>query len=174
MISKDNFIRQLSEVASLRGFLALSVNQFSQNIELLINRVFRKKDFVVESVVNSLFEHQGPLAELSVRLKVLVSLGVISTEVFEDINFLIELKDQLSNEVEEFSFSDSYIIDEIKKLHHIDLNIVLDILKKEPKLDNKDSLQYQMFQTRLEKIVRSSLILAISAIRDQLDIESPL
>ncbi len=174
MISKDNFIGQLSDVASLRGFLALSVNQFSQNIELLINRVFRKKDFVVESVVNSLFEHQGPLAELSVRLKVLVSLGVISTEVFEDINFFIELKDQLSNEVEEFSFSDSHIIDAIKKLHHIDLNIVLDILKKAPKLDNKDSLQYQMIQTRLEKTVRSSLILAISTISDQLDIESPL
>lgn len=174
MTSKDNFIRQLSEVASLRGFLALSVNQFSQDIELLIKRVFCKKDFVVESVINSLFEHQGPLSELPIRLKVLVSLGVISTDVFEDINLFIELKEQLSNEIEEFSFSDSNIIYAIEKLHHIDLNIALEIVKKTPKLDNKDSLQYQMIQTRLEKIIRSSLILAISAINDKLDIESPL
>ncbi len=176
MTSKDNFIRQLSEVTSLRGFFALSVNQFSQDIEVLIKRVFCKKDFVVESVVNALFEHQGPLSELSVRLKVLVSLGVISTEVFEDINLFIELKEKLSNEVTEFSFSDVDILYIIKKFHHIDLNVALNILKKMPKLEreSKDALQYQMIQTRLEKTVRSSLILAISSIRDKLDIESPL
>ncbi|MDP8170298.1 MltR family transcriptional regulator [Pasteurella skyensis] len=173
MTSKDNFIRQLSEVASLRGFLALSVNQFSQDIDLLIKRVFCKKDFVVESVVNSLFEHQGPLSELSVRLKVLVSLGVISTEVFEDIYLFIELKNQLSNEVEEYLFSDSNIINTIQKLHHIDLTIVLDLLKQ-PSLNNKDSIHYQMQQARIEKMVRSSLILAISIISEKLDIESPL
>ncbi|MBR0573161.1 MltR family transcriptional regulator [Pasteurella atlantica] len=69
------------------------MKHFSQGVEQLINPVFRKKDFVVESVVNSLFERQGPLAELPVRIKVLVSLGAISTDVCEDINLFIGLKE---------------------------------------------------------------------------------
>ncbi|MDP8034111.1 MltR family transcriptional regulator [Pasteurella atlantica] len=174
MASQDNFIEKLSDAPSLRGFLALSVNQFSHAVEQLINRVFRKKDFVVESVVNSLFEHQGPLAELPVRLKVLVSLGAISMEVFQDINLFIELKEYLSNEVEEFAFSDPKIIDFIKKLHHIDLTIILALLKQQPALNNNNPIQYQMQQARLDKMIRSTLILAVSSISEKLDIESPL
>lgn len=170
----DNFIEQLSEVTSLRGFLALATNQFAQNVDRLILRVFRKADFALKSVVDSLFEYQGPLAELSVRLKLLLGLGVISAEVFEDITLFIELKQHLSDEVEELPFSHPAIIQFTKDLHHIDLTPVAEILKHQTIGDHKDSMLFQMQQIRLERIMRSSLILAITEINEKLNVESPL
>lgn len=174
MLTQDNFIEQLSEVASFRGFLALSTNQFAQQVELLVQRVFRKTDFALKSVVDSLFEHQGPLAELSVRLKLLLGLGVISAELYQDISTFLEMKSKMSDEVEEPLFSSPFVIDFAKKLHHIDLFQVKELLKLLPKLEHKDSMQSQMQQMRIERAMRSSLILAIIKMLELLKIDSPL
>ncbi len=174
MLTQDNFIEQLSEVASFRGFLALSTNQFAQQVELLVQRVFRKTDFALKSVVDSLFEHQGPLAELSVRLKLLLGLGVISAELYEDITTFLEMKSKMSDEVEEHGFSSPFVIAFAKRLHHIDLFQVKELLKLVPNIDNKDSMQSQVQQMRIERAMRSSLILAIVKMLGLLNIESPL
>ncbi|WP_018652126.1 MltR family transcriptional regulator [Actinobacillus capsulatus] len=170
----DNFIEQLSEVSSLRGFLALATNQFARNVDRLIQRVFRKGDFALKSVVDSLFEYQGPLAELPVRLKLLLGLGVVSAEVFEDITLFIELKQYLSDEVEELPFSHPAIVQFAKDLHHIDFAPAAEMLKHQVAGENKDSMLFQMQQIRLERIMRSSLILAITEINEKLNVESPL
>ena len=170
----NKFIQKLSVVPTLKGFFALSVNQFAQNIERLIQRVFRKTDFALKSVVDSLFEHQGPLAELTVRLKLLLGLGVISAPVFEDISLFIEVKQQLSDEVDELPFSHPAIVQFARDLHHIDLSPVSELLKFASSVENKDSMLYQMQQIRLERVMRSSLILAITEINEKLNVESPL
>ena len=174
MTNQDNFIERLSEVSSLRGFFALSVNQFSQSIDQLIQRVFRKKDFALKSVVDSLFEYQGPLAELTVRLKLLLGLGVISAEIFEDISLFLEIKQHLSDEVEELPFSHPAIIRFAQDLHHIDLKPAAELLKFSSAGGNKDSMILQMQQARLERVMRSSLILAVTEINERLNVESPL
>ncbi len=169
----DNFIEQLSEVPSLRGFFALSVNQFVTEVDKLIQRVFRKNDFALKSVVDSLFEHQGPLAEMSVRLKLLLGLGVISPQVFEDISLFIELKQQLSDEVDEYPFSHPAIVKFAQDLHHADLSQVTQLLKQ-PLAENSDSVLVQIQQSRLDRVIRSSLILAIMSICEALGVDSPL
>ncbi|WP_373778339.1 MltR family transcriptional regulator [Glaesserella sp.] len=174
MLSQDNFIEQLNEVASLRGFLALSTNQLAEQVERLIQRVFRKTDFALKSVVDSLFEHQGPLAELPVRLKLLLGLGVISAELYEDINAFLDIKIRLSDEVEEHSFASPFVMQFSQKLHHIDLFQVSELSKLTSMIENKDSMQRQMQQLRIERVMRSSLILAVTKMLDMLDVESPL
>ncbi|NBI42951.1 MltR family transcriptional regulator [[Haemophilus] felis] len=168
MQAQNQFIDQLSEIATVRGFLALSTQQFAHYIELLIENVFRKKDFALKSVVDSLFEHQGPLAELPVRLKLLLGLGVISMDVYQDINHFIEFKLKLSDEVEEPDFSSPIVINFLQSLHFSDSSLVNNLLKQKLSMD-KDSMIFQMQQLRLEKVVRSSLILGISQIFDQLE-----
>lgn len=174
MTNQDNFIEQLSEVPSLRGFFALSVNQFAESIELLIQRVFRKADFALKSVVDSLFEHQGPLAELPVRLKLLLGLGVVSAEVFQDITLFLELKQQLSDKAEELPFSHPLVIKFAQDLHHIDLSPATELLKASRNPDYQDSIILQMQQARLERVMRSSLIIAVTDINEKLNVDSPL
>lgn len=171
---QDEFIGKLSGVASLRSFLALSCQQFAYQIDRLIERVFHKQDFALKSVVDSLFEHQGPLAELSVRLKLLLGLGVISAELYQDLNAVLDFKLRLSDEIEELAFSSEKVIHFIQLLHNADIEPITQLLKLSYKPDNPDSLQYQMQQMRLEKMVRSCLIIAVSEMLEQLDVDSPL
>ncbi|OOS01982.1 MltR family transcriptional regulator [Canicola haemoglobinophilus] len=173
MLQQDQVIEKLSEIATVRGFLAFSTQQISEHIEQLIQRVFRKEDFALKSVVDSLFEHQGPLAELPVRLKLLLGLGVISANTYEDVNAFFQFKLALSDEVEEPTFSSPPVIYFVQQLHCVDL-ISIPQFSEMKLLNNKDSMQFQMQQIRLEKIIKSSLILGVSEILRSLDVESPI
>ncbi|TCP93208.1 mannitol repressor MtlR [Cricetibacter osteomyelitidis] len=162
---------KLNEATSVRSFLIASVNIFEEVVDQLMNRIFRKNDFVVQSVINSLFEQSGPLFELAIRLKVLLGLGAISHEVFQDINHFIGLKEQLNNDAEEYEFTD-HIITEFAQQLHFQTQRILPV-ELNP-LEKQDSLAFQMKIMRQEKLVKSSLILAVSDICEQLQVESPL
>lgn len=169
-----DYIDKLSEESTLKGFLTLANQLFASEVEQLIERVFRKTDFALKSVVDSLFEHQGPLSDLSVRLKVLLSLGVISPKVFEDISLFLEVKHHLIEEEEDFGFSHPAVVQFAKDLHHIDFFPINELLNNKLSINNKDSMLFQMQQMRLEKMIRSSLILAVTEIDEQLKVDSPL
>lgn len=173
MLYQDDFIGQLSEVSSLRGFLAISVYQISQSIEQLIYKVFHKDDFALKSVVDSLFTNQGPLTDLSVRLKLLLGLGVIELPLFEDINSFLQLKREISDSASDYGFSDELIVVFLKKLNYRYLvDIELDLVKIDK--SNSDSLLLQLQKNRFEKSIRSYLIIIMTKIIERLDIESPL
>lgn len=95
MLSEDPIYEKLNDAETIRGFITASVAIFDDAVDQLINRVFRKTDFVVKSVIDSLFETSGPLSDLAIRLKVLLGLGVVNHEVFEDINAFIKIKEIL-------------------------------------------------------------------------------
>ncbi|OOF60288.1 MltR family transcriptional regulator [Rodentibacter myodis] len=170
-MSLECIYEKLNEAGSARGFIIASVAIFDEAVDSLINRVFRKTDFAVKSVVDSLFETSGPLADLSVRLKVLLGLGVFDSPVFEDIAHFVHLKDQLNNDEKDYNFSDSLIIDFAQHLNFVEDKAILDF---PPETSPPDSLLFQMKQQRKEKVVRSCLTLAVTAICDKLQIESPL
>lgn len=171
MLSEDPIYEKLNEATSIRGFITATVAIFDDAIDQLINRVFRKSDFAVKSVVDSLFETSGPLFDLSIRLKVLLGLGVISHEVFEDISGFIKMKDKLNNDEKEYQFIDGSIVDFAKSLN---LLTEKDLLQFGEITEDPQSLIAQMKQMRHEKLLRSCLTLAISEIYQQLQVESPL
>ncbi|WKS99174.1 MltR family transcriptional regulator [Gallibacterium salpingitidis] len=163
---------KLNEVTTARGLIIAAVTIFDEAIDHLINKVFRKTDFVVESVIESLFEHSGPLFDFKIRLKVLLGLGVISKEIFEDINAFIKLKEIINNQEQEASFSDPMFLKFIQQLHCIKESLFI----KDPIPDPNatDSLLEQVKIIRWEKMIRSYLILSILHINEALQIESPL
>lgn len=171
MVSEDPIYERLNNVSSIRGFVTASVAIFDELVDQLINRVFRKNDFVVKSVVESLFETSGPLASLSIRLKVLLGLGVLSQEAFEDITAFMQLKDKLNEDTQEYYFSDELIVAFTHKLRLFKDKAMLP--QHEP-VEAPDSLVGQMKIQRREKLVRSCLILTVMEIYQQLQVESPL
>lgn len=171
MLLSDPIYEKLNEATSIRGFITASVAVFDEAIDSLINRVFRKTDFAVKSVVDSLFMTSGPLFDLGIRLKVLLGLGVISHAVFQDINTFIDIKEKLNNDEKDYDFSAEIIIEFLKQLHHQKDKSLFTPLSEE---ENPDSLSYQIKKQRQEKLVRSCLILSISEIYEQLLVESPL
>lgn len=164
-----NVFEQLNKPQSLRGFITISVTIFESAVGNLLNRVFRKTDFVVKSVVDSLFEQSGPLFELPIRLKVLLGLGVISPQIFTDISAFIEFKNILNNNEQEYPFHDEIFLDFLRQLH-----LDQSLLQITPITEPVESLIYKMKIQRQEKILRSILTLHIADIYEQLQIESPL
>ncbi|EHK89524.1 MltR family transcriptional regulator [Aggregatibacter actinomycetemcomitans] len=167
----DQVYEKLNGAMSLRGFITVSVAIFDEAVDELINRVFRKTDFVVKSVVDSLFETSGPLSDLSIRLKVLLGLGIVEQPVFADILHFIGLKETLNNDEKDYDFSDDIILDFARHLHLLEDKQLLDF---PPEAENQDSLLYQIKRRRKEKVIRSSLILTITDIYERLQTESPL
>lgn len=172
MLLSDPIYEKLNEATSIRGFITASVAVFDEAIDSLINRVFRKTDFAVKSVVDSLFMTSGPLFDLGIRLKVLFGLGVIDHHVFQDINAFIQIKETLNNDEKDHDFSADIIIEFLQRLHHQKDKHLLNFPPE--KEENPDSLAYQIKKQRQEKLVRSCLILSISEIYEQLLVESPL
>ncbi|WP_109077642.1 MltR family transcriptional regulator [Aggregatibacter kilianii] len=167
----DQVYEKLNGAISIRGFITASVAIFDEAIDELINRVFRKTDFAVKSVVDSLFETSGPLSDLSIRLKVLLGLGIVEQPIFADIMQFIELKESLNNDEKEYDFSDQIIQDFAQNLNLLEDKSLLNF---PPEVENQDSLLYQIKHQRKEKVIRSSLILTITDICERLQVESPL
>lgn len=168
----DPIYEKLSEATSIRGFITASVALFDDAVDQLINRVFRKTDFAVKSVVDSLFMTSGPLFDLSIRLKVLLGLGVIEHDVFEDLNAFIKFKEKLNNDEKDYRFFDPLILEFMQHLHLQQDKMLLNF--PEDKGESPDSLTYQIKTQRKEKLVRSCLMLTINEIYERLQVESPL
>ncbi|WP_439239993.1 MltR family transcriptional regulator [Lonepinella sp. BR2474] len=171
MLSEDPIYEKLNEASSIRGFITATVAIFDQAVDQLINRVFRKTDFAVQSVVESLFETSGPLFDLSIRLKVLLGLGVISHELFEDVSAFIQMKETLNNDEKEYDFVDHIVVRFAHSLNFLENKSLLDF---QPIKEDADSLVFQMKHSRQEKLLRSCLILTVVEIYGQLQVESPL
>lgn len=165
---------KLNDINSIRGLVTATISIFDKNIDGLMQRIFHKRDFAVQSVVDSLLSRSGPLHELNTRLKLLFCLGVISTEVYNDIKSFSELKNHLNNDENEYTFASHNIIKFTKELNLVkDKDILDNFLSTKNDLQSSDSLLVKVQTSRTEKVVRSCLLLAIMDIYEQLQIESP-
>lgn len=171
MSKYNDLIETLGETTSVGQFFSLATKQLSTQLDTLVERVFRQPNFALKSVVDSLFEHQGPLAERSVKLKLLLGLGVISADIYQDVLAFFEFSLPTPNPSP--SFCHPSIVAFAQSLQRIDLGSFHRITKQAATAP-EDSLLQQMQQQRQENILRSSLILAVVEMSEQLDVESPL
>lgn len=171
-INETEIIERLNSAASVRGFFVAAVDVFNDSIDALIQRIFRKDNFAVQSVVGPLLQDSGPLGDLSVRLKLLYGLGVLPDDVYHDIDSIIKLKHKLNSEEKDFAFTDPKILEAIKQLHLVNKMSMVQLEVSEPD-DDIDLEFYQLQLQRQQQIIKSGLSLAIVGICDELDKESP-
>ncbi|GAB6263865.1 MltR family transcriptional regulator [Photobacterium sp. CCB-ST2H9] len=167
-----DIIERLNEANTVRGFFIATVEILEEAVDRLIQRIFRKDDFAVKSVVEPLLHDSGPLGELTVRLKLLYGLGVIAQPVYQDIERCLRIRDMLNRDGSEYSFTDPKIIKEIKALHQANVMGVAQ-LDMAPISEDIDLSFYQMQMARQEQVVKSTLALAISGIATELNKDSP-
>ncbi|TEW43198.1 MltR family transcriptional regulator [Psychromonas algicola] len=169
-LQENEILEYLNASHTARGFFITSVDIFEQLIQTLIERIFLKNDFAVQSVVGPLLQNSGPLGDLSVRLKLLFGLGVIPNDVYHDIESMVKLKNSLNNDSQEYHFTDTPIANSIKSLHlakHMNMDMFNSIEEE------GDSVFYKMQLDRQQQVIKSSLALAIISLCEALNKESP-
>jgi len=170
-LQENEILEYLNASSTVRGFFISAVDVFEKVVQTLIERVFLKNDFAVQSVVGPLLQNTGPLGELSVRLKLLFGLGVIPHDTYQDIDGIIKLKNLLNNDSADYSFTDLVIVNAIQALH-----LTKSMIPFEPiaaPQDDTDLVFYQMQLDRKQLVIKSSLALAIISLCEDLDKESP-
>lgn len=145
---------------------------FNDSIDGLIQRIFRKDNFAVQSVVGPLLQDSGPLGDLSVRLKLLFGLGVLPDDIYHDIEDIIKLKNRLNSDASDYEFTDPNILEPIKKLHLVKKMGMVQLEVNEPD-DDIDLEFYQLQLQRQQQIIKSGLSLAIVEICNELGKDSP-
>ena len=75
---ENQVLEKLNAGKTVRSFLIAAVELLAEALNVLVVQVFRKDDYAVKYAVEPLLSGSGPLGELSVRLKLMYGLGVIS------------------------------------------------------------------------------------------------
>lgn len=157
---ENRILERLNARQTLTGFIQTTVGLLAESVDLLILQAFRKDDYAVKYAVEPLLEGSGPLANLSVRLKLIYALGVISRDEYEDVELLLALNNELQHENKIYSFTDDEILGPINMLH------CMTALPPPPTLhmpeDVVDDSLVTMQEQRYQQMVRSTLVLSVT------------
>jgi len=93
---ENRVLERLNAGKTVRSFLIAAVELLNEAINILVLQVFRKDDYAVKYAVEPLLDGDGPLGNLSVRLKLIYGLGVISRAEYEDAELLMALREELT------------------------------------------------------------------------------
>jgi len=163
---ETDIIERLTHTKTLRGYFICAVDILNAGIDILVQTLFRQDDFAVTNVVKPLLEVSGPLYGLSVRLKLIFGLGLISQSLYQDITKIVNVRDLLNKSDAEYSFTSPdvlFLVSQIQSVQEIaDLNSML------PKIEEEvDPIVKEMQLHRRKQIVESTLSLAIANMYDQ-------
>ncbi len=75
---ENRVLEHLNAGKTVRSFLMAAVDLLAEALNILVVQIFRKDDYAVKYAVEPLLVGDGPLSELSVRLKLVYALGVIT------------------------------------------------------------------------------------------------
>lgn len=168
-----DILEQLNAVTTVRGAVLTAVELFENTLNQLVQRVFCKDDHAVKYAVEPLLNTAGPLGDLLVRLKLLYALGIITQDIYQDIERLIKLRNQLNSDGREFSFTSSETLEPIRKLHAIEKMGIPQLEATSPNKED-DLVLYNMYVARQEQVIRSAFGLAVASICAELDQDNPL
>ncbi|PJC86778.1 MltR family transcriptional regulator [Vibrio sp. HA2012] len=172
VFNETDIIEKLNSTPSVRGFFITTVEILEEAIDALMQRIFRKDNFAVQSVVGPLLHDSGPLGNLPVRLKLLYGLGVIPDDIYHDIEDIIRLRNELNNDAQEYQFTDPAILVAIKKMSLLKSMNMAQLNVASPS-EETDSEFYQLQLLRQQRIIKSGLSLAIIEICNELNKDSP-
>ncbi len=153
---ENRVLERLNAGKTVRSFLITAVELLTEAVNLLVLQVFRKDDYAVKYAVEPLLDGDGPLGDLSVRLKLIYGLGVINRQEYEDAELLMALREELNHDGNEYAFTDDEILGPFGELHCVAA------LPPPPQFEPADSSLYAMQIQRYQQAVRSTMVLSLT------------
>lgn len=167
---ENRVLEKLNAGKSARSFLMTAVELLAEALDILVIQVFRKDDYAVKYAVEPLLTGNGPLGDLSVRLKLIYALGVISRHEYEDAELLMALREELNYDGEDYRFTDDEILGPFGELHCV---AALPPAPTFLKPGEADESLIAMQQQRYQQIVRSTMVLSITGLIAHISNQQP-
>ncbi|BBI92596.1 putative DNA-binding repressor [Serratia symbiotica str. Tucson] len=155
---ENRVLERLNAGRSVKSFLIAAVDLLAEAINILMIQVFRKDDYAVKYAVEPLLLGDGPLGELSVRLKLIYGLGMINRNEYGDCELLLALREELNHDSSEYRFIDDEIPGPFGELHCVTP------LPPTPHFSHDDEELRTMQRQRYQQIVRSTMVLSLTAL----------
>lgn len=162
---ENRVLERLNAGRSVRSFLIAAVELLAEAVNLLVLQVFRKDDYAVKYAVEPLLLGNGPLGELSVRLKLIYGLGVISRHEYEDCELLLALREELNNDTGDYRFTDDEILGPFSELHCVTAWPPVPVYHPE------DAELRSMQQQRYLQMVRSTMVLSLTELISRISLK---
>ncbi|EMB4325967.1 mannitol operon repressor MtlR [Pluralibacter gergoviae] len=162
---ENRVLERLNAGKNVRSFLIAAVELLTEAVNVLVLQVFRKDDYAVKYAVEPLLDGEGPLGNLSVRLKLIYGLGVITRAEYEDAELLMALREELNHDGSEYAFTDDEILGPFAELHCVDA------LLPQPPFDTSDADLYAMQQQRYQQVVRSTMVLSLTELISRISLK---
>ena len=162
---ENRVLERLNAGKTVRSFLIAAVELLTEAVNILVLQVFRKDDYAVKYAVEPLLEGDGPLGDLSVRLKLIYGLGVISRHEYEDAELLMALREELNHDGNDYGFTDDEILGPFGELHCVSA------LPPEPQFDTSDADLYAMQRQRYQQVVRSTMVLSLTGLISRISLK---
>lgn len=163
---ENQILERLNQRPEVHLFFQEVVVLITQAIDKLMLKVFRKDDYAVKYAVEPLLSGSGPLGELSVRLKLLFALGALSREDYEDIELFLALNESLSLENVNLDYTDDEILGSIKMLHC--MGTLPEMMRFDQPEDIVDKQLIELQKQRFQQMIKSSLVLSVTALITQI------
>lgn len=162
---ENRVLERLNAGRSVRGFLIATVELLAEAVNILVVQVFRKDDYAVKYAVEPLLMGDGPLGELSVRLKLIYGLGMINRGEYEDCELLMALREELNYDGSEYRFTDDEILGPFGELHCVSS------LPPRPDFVSNDTELRAMQQQRYQQVVRSTMVLSLTTLISRISLK---
>lgn len=162
---ENRVLERLNAGKTVRSFLITAVELLTEAVNILVLQVFRKDDYAVKYAVEPLLDGDGPLGDLSVRLKLIYGLGVLSRTEYEDAELLMALREGLNHDGNEYAFTDDEILGPFGELHCVMA------LPPPPHFDTSDAALYAMQIQRYQQAVRSTMVLSLTELISKISLK---
>lgn len=166
---ENRVLESLNAAKTVRSFMLKAVGLLTEAVSILMLQIFRKDDYAVKYAVEPLMTGSGPLGDLSVRLKLIYGLGMISRKEYEDAELVMALGEELFHDENDYRFTDDEILGPITELHCVTA------LPQPPEVlaggESADPLLIPMQQQRYQQVVRSTLVLSLTALISQISLK---
>ncbi|MDN3616131.1 MltR family transcriptional regulator [Vibrio gallaecicus] len=169
---ETELLEALSEADSASECLLAAYDALDDTVDALLHNIFHKDDYAVKFVVEPLLSNDGPLGDIMVRGKLLLGLGVISKEVYDDIEIFVTLKEWAKIQDNNVSFTEVDVLFELNRVNAIQKIMPIDY--DEDLVKTMSGPMLEMFLGRHHQKVQSTIVLAITDIVNLLCRENAL
>lgn len=159
---ETELLEALSEAESAGSCLMAAYDALDDTVDAVLKNIFKKDDTAIKFVVEPLLNSGGPLGEIMIRGKLLLGLGVISKELYDDLEVFVTLKEWAKIQGEDTSFTEVDVIFELNKVHAIQRIMPIEYDAK--MVETMSGPMLQMFLGRHHQKVKSTIVLAITDI----------